>query len=214
MSRGGGESYLRLYFHCMMHSITWWPILVAVVVATVADLHSRRIPNWLVFPLLFGGIAASVFDATAVTFVESMAGFSLGLGIAGALWWLGGLGAGDMKLIAAIGAWIGPDQLLVALVGHRHYGRHHGRALGSLLPAFNGMRSGHSRSAEHVEDGYPSAGGIHACESNQAQDALCARDRNRYDPFFFWYSSMNTTGRIIRDDVPDEGPLRQVIPNA
>ena len=99
-----------------MHSITWWPILVAVVVATVADLHSRRIPNWLVFPLLFGGIAASVFDATAVTFGVSMAGFGLGLGIPGALWWLGGLGAGDMKLIAAIGAWIGPDQLLVALV--------------------------------------------------------------------------------------------------
>jgi prepilin peptidase CpaA len=99
-----------------MQSIAWWPILIAVMVATVTDLHSRRIPNWIVFPLLFGGIAVSIFGDTSVTFGQSMAGFSVGLGIAGALWWLGGLGAGDMKLVAAIGAWIGPDQLLVALL--------------------------------------------------------------------------------------------------
>lgn len=30
--------------------------------------------------------------------------------------WMGGMGMGDVKLCAAIGAWIGPSQLLLALV--------------------------------------------------------------------------------------------------
>jgi prepilin peptidase CpaA len=34
----------------------------------------------------------------------------------GILYWLGGMGMGDVKLCAAIGAWIGPGQLLTALV--------------------------------------------------------------------------------------------------
>ena len=36
--------------------------------------------------------------------------------IFGVLWFLGGMGMGDLKLCAAIGAWIGPKQLLFALV--------------------------------------------------------------------------------------------------
>ncbi len=42
----------------------------------------------------------------------------MGLGalIFGFFCWLGGMGMGDVKLCAAIGAWIGPSQLLLALV--------------------------------------------------------------------------------------------------
>ena len=36
--------------------------------------------------------------------------------IYGFLFWMGGMGAGDVKLCAAIGAWIGPGQLFLALV--------------------------------------------------------------------------------------------------
>jgi prepilin peptidase CpaA len=36
--------------------------------------------------------------------------------LTGILYWLGGMGMGDVKLCAAIGAWIGPSQLLIALV--------------------------------------------------------------------------------------------------
>ncbi len=44
------------------------------------------------------------------------AGLGLGGAIFGVLSLLGGMGMGDVKLCAAIGAWIGPSQLLVALV--------------------------------------------------------------------------------------------------
>lgn len=47
---------------------------------------------------------------------KSLAGAALGAGILGALYLLGGMGLGDVKLCAAVGAWIGPSQLFVALV--------------------------------------------------------------------------------------------------
>jgi prepilin peptidase CpaA len=47
---------------------------------------------------------------------QSLAGTTLALVICGAFFWLGGLGAGDVKLCAAIGAWIGPQQLFIAQV--------------------------------------------------------------------------------------------------
>ena len=45
-----------------------------------------------------------------------MAGFGLGIVLYGLLFYMGGMGAGDVKLAAAIGAWIGPSQLFFALV--------------------------------------------------------------------------------------------------
>ena len=42
-----------------MHSIAWWPILTLLAIATVVDIHSRRIPNWLVLPFLAAGVVAN-----------------------------------------------------------------------------------------------------------------------------------------------------------
>jgi prepilin peptidase CpaA len=45
-----------------------------------------------------------------------MGGLALGAVIFGVMYWMGGMGMGDVKLCAAIGAWVGPGQLLLALV--------------------------------------------------------------------------------------------------
>ena len=99
-----------------MQSIAWWPTCAVLAVATLTDLRSRRIPNWLVLPFLAAGIAvnAGVHGWHGVGL--SLAGFGLGAAIYGLLFCLGGMGMGDVKLCAAIGAWIGPSQLMVALV--------------------------------------------------------------------------------------------------
>lgn len=60
-----------------MSSIAWGPILTLLAMATVVDIHSRRIPNWLVPPFL----AAGVMVNTAAYGVRSL-GRSMG-GIAG-----------------------------------------------------------------------------------------------------------------------------------
>jgi prepilin peptidase CpaA len=99
-----------------MHSFAWWPTLIVLVVATFTDLRSRRIPNWLVLPFLLAGIVVSACLHGWHGIGQSFAGLGLGILIYGALFWMGGMGAGDVKLCAAIGAWIGPSQLVVALV--------------------------------------------------------------------------------------------------
>jgi prepilin peptidase CpaA len=91
--------------------------MVAVLcVATFTDLRSRRIPNWLSLPFMAAGILVSVWMHGWHGLAESMGGLGLGILIFGVLCWMGGMGMGDVKLCAAIGAWVGPAQLLLALV--------------------------------------------------------------------------------------------------
>jgi prepilin peptidase CpaA len=118
----------------MQHWLAWVPTLIVLAVATFTDLRTRRIPNWLVLPFLVAGIAISPWrpDWNGVGkglnwhgfghsfswhgLGQSAAGLALGFVLYGILFWMGGMGAGDVKLCAAIGAWIGPQQLLMALV--------------------------------------------------------------------------------------------------
>jgi prepilin peptidase CpaA len=99
-----------------MHSIAWWPTFGVLAVATFTDLRSRRIPNWLVLPFLIAGMAVSVWAHGWHGAAQSLEGFGLGAAVFGLLFFLGGMGMGDVKLCAAVGAWIGPSQLMIALV--------------------------------------------------------------------------------------------------
>lgn len=98
------------------HSIAWWPTLVVLAVATFTDLRSRRIPNWLVLPFLVAGLAVATVLHGWRGLGTSMGGVALGALIFGILCAMGGMGMGDVKLFAAIGAWVGPGQLMLALV--------------------------------------------------------------------------------------------------
>lgn len=99
-----------------MHSIAWWPTVVVLAIATFTDLRSRRIPNWLVFPFLLSGVIVSCWAHGWAGLGQSLEGIGLGALLFGILFWMGGMGMGDVKLVAAIGAWVGPSQLGLALV--------------------------------------------------------------------------------------------------
>jgi prepilin peptidase CpaA len=102
----------------VLHSLAWWPTVAVLTVAVVTDLRSRRIPNWLVFPYLLAGLGFSFAPQSwhGIGFVQSLEGMGLGLLLFGILAVMGGMGMGDVKLCAAIGAWVGPQQLFFALV--------------------------------------------------------------------------------------------------
>ncbi len=100
----------------MVQSIAWWPTVVVLSVATFTDLRSRRIPNWLVLPFLGAGVLASCWFHGWHGLVQSLSGAGLGLLLYGVFFLVGGMGAGDVKLCAVIGAWIGHSQLLMALL--------------------------------------------------------------------------------------------------
>jgi prepilin peptidase CpaA len=99
-----------------MHSIAWWPTVAVLAVATFTDLRSRRIPNWLVFPFFGIGVLVSCWFHGWHGLGQSLSGAGLGLLLFGVLFFMGGMGAGDVKLCASIGAWIGPTQMIYALV--------------------------------------------------------------------------------------------------
>jgi prepilin peptidase CpaA len=99
-----------------MHSIAWWPTLIVLAIATFTDVRSCRIPNWLVLPFLVAGVGVSGWMQGWHGVGQSFLGIGLGALVLGFLCWMGGMGMGDMKLCAAVGAWIGPAQLMVALV--------------------------------------------------------------------------------------------------
>lgn len=103
-----------------MHTIAWWPslapTLAVLAVATYTDLRSRRIPNWLVLPFLVAGLGVSTWLHGWAGLGQSLEGLGLAAFLFGIFFVMGGMGAGDVKLCAAIGAWVGPRQMLLALV--------------------------------------------------------------------------------------------------
>src|SRR6478672_9554450 len=82
--------------------------LAAAVVAAVWDLSTRRIPNFLTF----GAAAAAIIVRTTLEgwggAGSSIAGWAVGVVLFFPIFALGGMGAGDVKLLGAIGAWVGP----------------------------------------------------------------------------------------------------------
>jgi len=84
--------------------------------AAISDLRTRRLPNWLTVP----AFAAAVLMHTVVNgwagLGFSLLGFATGFSILLVLWLIGGGGGGDVKLMGALGAWLGVSQTLVVFL--------------------------------------------------------------------------------------------------
>jgi len=93
-----------------------FPVFALVLgVAVVTDLRDRRIPNVVtVTGLCAAVLLEAVFQRAMPASALAGAGFALVLGFA--LFALGGIGAGDAKLFAAVGAFVGPQGVLVAVI--------------------------------------------------------------------------------------------------
>jgi prepilin peptidase CpaA len=87
-------------------------VLIICAAACFCDLRTRRIPN----ALTFGAAAIAFVYAAAVDGVAglgmSAAGWATGLVIFLPVYFLRGLGAGDVKFLACLGAWLGPSLAL------------------------------------------------------------------------------------------------------
>jgi len=100
-------------------------LLVAVLIATVTDLRSRRIPNWLTVSALLLGFALNALIAYPSPLEGiwlSLKGFAIAFGLNLVMYMLHMTGAGDVKLLAAVGAMVGCSDfvgifLLTALIG-------------------------------------------------------------------------------------------------
>ena len=99
-----------------MNNLTEWTLSIGMPLAAVIDLHSRRIPNWLTMPLLIAGLAASGARGGWAGIVAAAGGMLIGILLTAPFCVLGGMGMGDLKLCAAAGVWLGPPQMVFAML--------------------------------------------------------------------------------------------------
>jgi prepilin peptidase CpaA len=73
------------------------------------DLKRHRIPNLLTLPACLAGVLYHILSSGfASGLLFSMKGLALGLAILIIPFLIGGMGGGDVKLLAALGSWLGP----------------------------------------------------------------------------------------------------------
>lgn len=85
--------------------------------AVFLDLKYRKIPNWITFPAMLLGIALNL-AFNYKTWYVSLLGLLVGFLVLLIPFILGGIGAGDVKLLMALGAFLGAKPIIwVGLYG-------------------------------------------------------------------------------------------------
>jgi len=89
-----------------------WVSAGIALAACVTDLRTRRVPN--VLTLGAAGVALAYHAATngGPGILAAVLGWAVGLLVFLPLFALRGIGGGDVKLLAALGAWLGPSMVL------------------------------------------------------------------------------------------------------
>lgn len=91
--------------------------LAVAVVGALNDIRRARIPNWLTYGGLGSALAVRCAVFGWVGLKSGFAGFLLAGGIFLVLFLLGGMGGGDVKLMAAVAGWAGMKQVEAIMVG-------------------------------------------------------------------------------------------------
>jgi prepilin peptidase CpaA len=111
---------------------------VLVIVAAIWDIRTRRIPNWLTLSGVILALAINTFIYQPVStwfgVVFSLKGLGLAFGVYFVLYLLRAMGAGDVKLMAAVGAAAGWENWIGILVLTSVAGA----VFGLILVAFKG----------------------------------------------------------------------------
>src|SRR5258708_16922072 len=82
-------------------------VVLATFVAGATDMMRFKVHNLLTYPLLVSGLIYHAAVGGPQGFAASALGASLGFGFLFVFYLMGGMGGGDVKLLAAIGAWMG-----------------------------------------------------------------------------------------------------------
>jgi prepilin peptidase CpaA len=86
-----------------------WVVTITLVLAAVIDGLKLKVPNWITFPMIVTGwIYSAAFSPYAgwEGLLFSLIGTAVGLALLMPAYAIGGMGAGDVKLLAGVGAWV------------------------------------------------------------------------------------------------------------
>ncbi len=94
------------------HLLPLVPLFALLAWAAVEDARVRRIRNWLTLSMVLTGFAHQGLSG----FGSATLGMALGFALTVGLFMLGAVGGGDVKLMAGVGAWVGPWGVLGVFV--------------------------------------------------------------------------------------------------
>ncbi len=117
------------------------PLAALLLAAAWIDLRVRRIPNYLTVILVVVGIGRSFIDPSLLSTHQALTGALLGFTMALALFLVGAFGGGDVKLMAGIGAWLGPAGVTLTFAI--------AALLGMIMVVVYGLRNGKIRELLH-----------------------------------------------------------------
>jgi prepilin peptidase CpaA len=86
-----------------------WFVTITLVVAAVIDGLKLKVPNWITFPMIISGWVYSAALSPYAGWegiMYSLIGTAVGLALLLPAYAIGGMGAGDVKLLAGVGAWV------------------------------------------------------------------------------------------------------------
>ena len=110
-------------------------IVVGIALVAVAwDVATRRIPNLLTFGAALAALVVHAYVGGWAGLGMAAAGWAAGVALLFPIFALGGMGAGDVKLLGALGAWLGP----VAAVWVALYTGIAGGLMGLIVAGFSG----------------------------------------------------------------------------
>lgn len=122
-----------------MDTMTTLAVVFVAVAACVTDLRSRRIPNALTLSAALAGLLAHWLIGGPEGALFSASGWLVGLLVFLPFFMLRGMGGGDVKLLAALGAWLGPQETVWLAI--------YTGIAGGVLAVFVAVSSGYLRTA-------------------------------------------------------------------
>ena len=91
-------------------------LIGALIAASLTDIARRRVPNTITLPLAAFGLLYHIHASGTNGFIFSFSGILVGFGLLILFYLMGGMGAGDVKLLAAAGSILGPVNVLHAFI--------------------------------------------------------------------------------------------------
>jgi prepilin peptidase CpaA len=92
-------------------------LAITLLIAVVYDIRFHKIPNWVTFPVMAAGVAFYTTTMGLQGLAFSTGGVFAGLAIFMPFYLCAGMGAGDVKLMGAVGGLLGIHGVLIASLG-------------------------------------------------------------------------------------------------
>ncbi len=129
-----GTIHMATLLNAIAENWIVWFVTIVLVVAAVIDGKILKVPNWLTFPFIACGWIHWTLQDGVSGLGWSLFGTFVGMMLLLVLRNVGGMGAGDVKLLAGVGAWLGAVVTLYAFAATA--------IVGGAMAAFMIYRSG------------------------------------------------------------------------